>query len=79
MSMNDTYEEESGDESIKPTEFDLLKLDSMAVGDKIDSESMAWRVFRYKDHYVLFLLNSNNKKEFENFKTLEELVEYLNS
>lgn len=69
--------DEDDTNSIKPTDFDVLRLEAMDVGDKLDGELGNWRVFRYKSGYHLFLLNSLDSKEFEKFQSLDDLVSYL--
>ena len=62
--------------SIKPTKFDLEKLDSLNIGDLFDGEKQNFRILRYKDSYVCILSNHYTKQEYSEFKNKEELIEF---
>lgn len=63
--------------SLYPTSFDEQKLLNMSIGDTIDAESGAWRVFKYKDSYSLLLMNNVKNKEMSDFDNLFSLITFL--
>ena len=65
--------------SIKPTKLDISKINSIEIGDYFDGELDNWRVLKYKDSWVCLLYNHHTKKEYSEFKSKEELIEFLNN
>lgn len=62
--------------SIYPSDFDVIRLECMGVGDKIEAENGNWVVFKYEKDYLLFINVKKPKKE-HNFKTIGELIVFL--
>lgn len=71
--------DEENNDSIKPTKFDLEKLDCLQVGDYFDGETGGFRILRYKDDYNVMLFNSTTKKEFTTHLTKESIINFLNN
>lgn len=61
--------------SYSPTEFDIIRLESMDIDSAVNGEFGLWRVLRYKNSYVCLIQHKNvNYKEFA---TVTDLVNYL--
>ena len=67
--------EDCDDESFVPSILDKLRLEDMSVGEKVGAESGLWTVYLYRDGYSLV---SNKIKSLLTFKTLQDLLNYLN-
>lgn len=64
-------------DSLYPTDFDLVRLKEMLLGDAIESENGNWKCFKYSNEYFLILNSKNHKvKEYE-FAKLEDLILFL--
>jgi hypothetical protein len=65
------------------SEYDLLRIEDLEIGGKVESESGDFTVFKYKDSYLVFLKNDQRlqkvKKEMLEFKTLKEVIRFLKS
>lgn len=72
-----TFSDQSDNNSIKPTHFDLARLNALEVGGTVDGELGNWRALRYKDSYILMLFNSPDKKEYSEFIDLESMVVFM--
>ena len=62
--------------SLRPTSFDVARIDSLSIGESVDGELGNWTVLRYKDSYVLMTQNSPKIINKE-FKTQKELIRFL--
>ena len=69
--------DEDGTNSIKPTDFDKARLESMNIGETIEGELCNWKVIRYLNDYTLILYDHPKAKDVLDFDLLEELVEFL--
>ena len=65
------------------TNYDILKIESLDIGEKMEAESGDFMVFKYKDHFVVFLRHDQRiqdiRKEMLEFKTEKELIKFLQS
>ena len=72
--------DEDGTNSLAPTTFDICRLEAMEIGDKLDGEYATWLVFRYKNNYTVMFLNAYKIcEQMKEFKTLNELISFLNN
>jgi hypothetical protein len=70
------YEDPINSESL--SDFDKIRLTDLEVGDKLESETGNWTVYRYIDEY-LFLSNKRKNNKFNKFKSSQELIHFLMS
>lgn len=70
-----TFNQEENPHSLKPTDFDIIKLESMDVGERLESESGNWVVLRYEKEYIL---SSRMIKKLISFGKLSDLIKFLN-
>lgn len=56
--------------SLEATQFDLLRIDDLEIGQKLDSETGTFSVVRYKNEWLLLEL-SGKTMEFKNLNTLK--------
>lgn len=70
--------EDADTNSIKPTDLDLNRIKSLEIGGYFDGELNNWRIIKYDNEYILILFNNVKYKDFQEFSTLEKLLEFLN-
>lgn len=70
-----TFDQEENPHILKPTDFDIIRLESMELGDRLEAESGNWVVLKYEKEYVL---SSHMIKKLLSFRTLEDLIKFLN-
>ena len=68
-------EEDENSKSLKPTTFDIARLEDLEIGQKVEGEIGNWQVFRYKNDYTLIC---NKIKTPRIFKKLKDLINFLN-
>jgi hypothetical protein len=73
--MFDSLEHDTN--SLYPTDFDILKLQNMNLGDKINAESRNWSVIKYKESYTLMLSNHPKLPPVLDFLDLKSLIYFL--
>lgn len=81
MSLESQAFSEFSDNSLKPTQLDLDKINSLNIGESMISENRNFKIMRYKDEYVLLLFNSYNYKDFSEWggaDGLNRLIKFLN-
>lgn len=69
--MFDTEENEPF--GLECTAFDIIRIEAMEVGEKIDSETGLFSVLRYEKEYTLIEHNGDIKT----FLELERLIDFL--
>ena len=48
-----TFDQEESPHTLKPTDFDIIRLESMDIGERLEAESGNWVVLRYEKEYIL--------------------------
>ena len=71
--------EESDSESLRPTVFDLARIDEMSNGETINGELGNWKLMAYSTEYVLLLHNNKKYGSFQEFDTKRDVIEFLNT
>jgi len=69
------------DDSWVISNYDILRIESMEIGDSLEGESGNFRILRYKDTYFLFLQHEGKIRQHhclgKEFDTLEDLLKFL--
>lgn len=70
-----TFDQEDSPHTLKPTDFDIIRLESMDIGERLESESGNWVVLKYEKEYIL---SSHMIKKLVSFGKLNDLIKFLN-
>jgi len=64
--------------SIIPSQFDCERINDMSVGDKVELENGNASIIKYRDSWVVLLQNNPKFGNYQEFKTKNDMMEFLN-